>query len=99
MINASTATSPAIRAALSSSPSLPPLLRKVDRLRGAEREEALELLLGVKANRGIPHGQRATSFTASPEEIKAMKRLSQAVEKSVRGENADALGLDWAEDR
>ncbi|KAF8486524.1 hypothetical protein JB92DRAFT_3090948 [Gautieria morchelliformis] len=87
------ATSPAIRAALSSNPSLPQLLRKVDQLRGTEREEALEFLLGVKANR-VP-----TSFTASPEEVKAMKRLSQAVEKSVRGENAGALGLDWAEDR
>lgn len=94
-----TATSSAIRAALSSNPSLPPLLRKLDQLRGTEREEALERLLGVTRDRAASHGQQVTLHAAESEEVRALKQLAEAVERSVRGEITDALGLDWIEDR
>jgi zinc finger HIT domain-containing protein 3 len=93
--------SPAIRAAISSSPSLPPLLRKLHKLRGSEREEALEQLLGVMTIRGAPHGQHGTSHAldSGSEEVKALKQLAEVVEKAVRGDKTDALGLDWEEGR
>ncbi|KIJ54555.1 hypothetical protein M422DRAFT_152865 [Sphaerobolus stellatus SS14] len=83
------ATSEAIRKAFVSHPNLPDLLRKVDKLRGAEREAAIERLLGVT--------QKSTVLE-SEEDIKAMKNLAEAVEKCVRGEKLDATGLDWLEE-
>ena len=90
-----TASSAAIRAALLSNTCLPSLLRKVDKLRGPEREEVLETLLGVSQNRNTPHGQQIIQFTS--EETKAFRQLAEAVERSVRGEKTDVLGLDWVE--
>lgn len=92
-----TASSPAIRAALSSNPCLLPLLRKLDKLRGTEREEALEALLGVTPDRSTSHGQRTAPRTPDSEEVKAFKQLAEAVEQSVREEKANVLGLDWVE--
>lgn len=89
--------SPAIRAVMSSSPSLPPLLQKIDKLRGSEREEALERLLGVSTGRGKTHGQPGTSHPLDSEEVKALKQLAEAVEKVVRGDQTEVLGLDWEE--
>jgi zinc finger HIT domain-containing protein 3 len=92
---------PEIRAAISSSPSLPSLLRKLDQLRGSEREEALEKLLGVMTTRGALRGQQRTSqaLDSSPEGVKALKQLAQAVEKAVRDDKTDTLDLDWEEGR
>ncbi|KAF8510358.1 hypothetical protein BU17DRAFT_77702 [Hysterangium stoloniferum] len=84
------ASSPAIRKTLTSHPNLRSLLQRVDKLRGAEREEALERLLGVST----------VAFSDSAEtedDIKAMKELAEAVEICVRGDKAGALGLDWDE--
>ncbi|KAF8578062.1 hypothetical protein K439DRAFT_1648864 [Ramaria rubella] len=92
------ATSSAIRSALSST-NLPVLLRRIDKLRGSEREEALESLLGVTVERISPHRRQAWPNMAKPDEnIRALKEFAEAVEKAVRGEKADALGLDWVED-
>ncbi|KAF9818134.1 hypothetical protein IEO21_02976 [Rhodonia placenta] len=84
------ATSPAIRRALVSNPQLPTLLRSLDRLRGPEREEALERALGIApADRQAP---------AQPEEdTRALRVLAEAVEAAVRGGKQDVLGLDWGD--
>ena len=58
-------------------------------MRGQEREEALERLLGVTQD---------STTVESEEDIRAMKELAEAVEKCVRGEKPDAMGLDWLED-
>ena len=46
------ATSPAVRRILSFNPNLPNILRSIDRLRGAEREEELQRVIGVGAEEG-----------------------------------------------
>jgi hypothetical protein len=62
----------------------------VDKLRGTEREEALERLLGVSTG-AVP------DVTETKENIKAMKELAEAIETCVRRDKVGALGLDWDE--
>ncbi|KAF7790038.1 hypothetical protein EIP86_000987 [Pleurotus ostreatoroseus] len=92
----SPATSPAIRTILSSNPQLPDLLKSLDTLRGAEREEALQRALGVSAADLDPNAQARGAAGRPPEDdVKALRALAEAIEAAVRGGKEDALGLDW----
>ncbi|KAJ7092091.1 hypothetical protein B0H15DRAFT_974397 [Mycena belliarum] len=87
------ATSPAIRAALAAHPTLPALLTAIDRLRGPDREGALQRALGVTAPEiGVRGGAQELS-----EDVLALRALAEAVEAAVRGGQPGALGLDWGE--
>lgn len=81
------ATSREIRQILATNPGLPSLLRNVDKLRGKEREETLEALLGVSL--------RPPEISAAPGDVDAVQDLAAAIEKCVRGAKHDTLGLDW----
>lgn len=83
----SRATSQEIRHILASGPNLPTLLRKVDKLRGKEREETLEALLEVSL--------RHPDISVAPGDADALKNLAAAIERCVRGVKPDTLGLDW----
>jgi hypothetical protein len=107
------ATSPSIRKALSSNPNLPNLLRSIDRLRGAEREEELQRLLGISVDEGRGqfslvgsstsieanrHGPRkGGNIDIDEEGMRALRELAAGVENAVRGDRKDVLGLDWEE--
>lgn len=92
------ATSPRVRAALAAHPRLKEILRNIDGLRGAEREDALQRALGVSAGdvRGSVQAPLA-GLGAQSEDVKALRELAEAVEAAVRGGKQDALGLDWGD--
>lgn len=87
------ATSAAVRKALSDHPSLKPLLRSIDSLRGTERETALQRALGVSQedHQGVSGINR---FGIVEEDIEAVRQLSSALEAAIRGEKSNTLGLD-----
>ncbi|KAF8199991.1 hypothetical protein K438DRAFT_1671933 [Mycena galopus ATCC 62051] len=87
------ATSPAIRTTLATHSNLPALLVSIDKLRGPDREHALQRALGVTAPEIATHG----SGGELSEDVLALRALAEAVEAAVRGERAGALGLDWGE--
>jgi len=87
------ATSPAIRNILASHPSLKELLVSIDKVRGEERELALQKALGVTSV--DIHSQ--TQQRELSEDTLALRQLAEAIEAAVRGENKSALGLDWAD--
>ncbi|KII92705.1 hypothetical protein PLICRDRAFT_51063 [Plicaturopsis crispa FD-325 SS-3] len=94
----SIATSPAIRAALASNPQLPAILSSIDRLRGPDREEALQRALGVSPpDASDRYRGRTEAFVQTDEDKKALRGLAEAVEAAVRGGKQDVLGLDWDE--
>jgi hypothetical protein len=88
------ATSAAVRHALESNPLLPELLTSIDKLRGPEREDALQRALGVDA-------KQLKNDLLGPQELsddtRALRQLAEAVEAAVRGGKEDVLGLDWDE--
>ncbi|KAJ7467057.1 hypothetical protein FB451DRAFT_1259972 [Mycena latifolia] len=87
------ATSSAIRKTLAEHPNLPALLTSIDKLRGPDREDALQRALGVTAPEIVPpNGGGELS-----EDVLALRALAEAVEAAVRGGKADALGLNWGE--
>ncbi|KAI9067330.1 hypothetical protein FKP32DRAFT_1683947 [Trametes sanguinea] len=86
------ATSPAIRRVLAQNPRLRDILRKIDGLRGEERELALHEALGVGDSRG-----KILVGHESEEDQKALRDLAEAVEAAVRGGKHDVLGLDWGD--
>ena len=88
-----TATSPAIRKLLSENKRLPELLTSIDKLRGLEREQALQKALGLTAPE-IDDQLRPPELS---EDVLALRQLAEAVESAVRGGNESALGLDWGE--
>lgn len=90
------ATSPAIRKALAANPRLPEVLSSIDRLRGEDREEALQRALGVSAS-DANRSQRGVPLAQSDEDVKALRDLAEAIELAVRGGKQDALGLDWGD--
>ncbi|KAJ7252080.1 hypothetical protein B0H12DRAFT_623117 [Mycena haematopus] len=86
------ATSPAIRTILAAHPTLPTQLTSIDKLRGPDREYALQRALGVTAPEiAVTHGVELS------EDVLALRALAEAVEAAVRGQKAGALGLDWGE--
>jgi hypothetical protein len=90
------ATSPAIRQALDKHPRLPNLLKNIDRLRGPDREDALQRALGV--NFGQLKDPAGNQLLLDPDSDGcALKQLAEAVEAAVRGGNEGVLGLDWGE--
>ncbi|SRR5712691_7472642 len=96
------ATSPAVREALRAHPRLKEVLRTIDGLRGSEREEALQLALGVSP-RDVSGGSGG-GLEIVPEigegiggaERQAMRGLAEAIEAACR-EGEGTLGLDWEE--
>ncbi|KAJ7122062.1 hypothetical protein C8R43DRAFT_1033024 [Mycena crocata] len=87
------ATSPAIRKTLAAHPNLPELLTSIDKLRGPDREDALQRALGVTAPEITP-SNRGHELS---EDVIALRALAEAVEAAVRGGKEGALGLDWGE--
>ncbi|KAF8160634.1 hypothetical protein B0H34DRAFT_344813 [Crassisporium funariophilum] len=87
------ATSPAIRQALASHKNLPDLLTSIDRLRGPDREQALQRALGVTA----PEIDDQLRPMELGEDVLALRTLAEAIEAAVRGENQSALGLNWGD--
>ncbi|KAJ7762457.1 hypothetical protein B0H16DRAFT_1674096 [Mycena metata] len=87
------ATSPAIRQALATHPNLPSLLTSIDKLRGPDREYALQRALGVTA----PEISSTNTGAELSEDVLALRTLAEAVEAAVRGDREGALGLDWGE--
>ncbi|KAF6763194.1 hypothetical protein DFP72DRAFT_1140774 [Ephemerocybe angulata] len=86
------ATSPAIRRILQSKKNLPELLRSIDNLRGRDREEALQKALGV-----TPADIQQLQPKELDEEVLALRELAEAIEAAVRGDNTQALGLNWGD--
>lgn len=87
------ATSPAIRKILSEHKNLPELLTSIDKLRGHDREYALQKALGITAPE-IDDQLRPPNFG---EDVLALRELAEAIEAVVRGGNQTALGLNWGE--
>ncbi|KAH7889013.1 hypothetical protein F5I97DRAFT_1803958 [Phlebopus sp. FC_14] len=88
------ATSPDIRTVLQSHPRLPALLTEIDKLRGIEREEALQRALGVDSRR-LRNGNDVSGPVELDDDTRALRALAEAVEAAVRGGKEGALGLDW----
>jgi hypothetical protein len=90
------ATSPAIRQALAANPHLPDILTSIDKLRGPDREDALQRALGVNVDQlKDPSGTKVPSNQS--EDVSALRQLAEAVEAAARGGKAGVLGLDWGE--
>ncbi|KAK7044165.1 hypothetical protein VNI00_007885 [Paramarasmius palmivorus] len=81
------ATSQGIRTILTKNAGLRDTLRDIDKLKGGEREDALQRALGVHAL-----GKRDGEVG---EETLALRKFAEAVEAAVRGDKVDALGLRW----
>ena len=88
------ATSPTIRKILSAHKSLPELLTSIDKLRGPERDEALQRALGITAPEIDDCQLRPSNLS---DDILALRELAEAVETAVRGRDQSALGLNWGE--
>ncbi|KAG2054831.1 hypothetical protein BDR06DRAFT_954728 [Suillus hirtellus] len=88
------ATSAAVRRVLELNPGLPELLTSIDKLRGADREDALHRALGVDA-------RQLKNDLLGPQELdedtRTLRQLAEAVEAAVRGGKEGVLGLDWDE--
>lgn len=90
------ATSPAIRQVLAANPHLPDILTSIDKLRGPDREDALQRALGVNVDQlKDPSGTKIPS--SQSEDVSALRQLAEAVEAAARGGKAGVLGLDWGE--
>jgi hypothetical protein len=68
-------------------------LTSIDKLRGRDREEALQRALGVAVPDIIAQG--SIKAPEDNEDVLALRELTEAVEAAVRGSKQDALGLDW----
>lgn len=72
----------------------------MDKLRGNDRDEALQRALGVllSGDKGIVDDPE---LTVAEEDVQALRRLAEAIESAVRGgsqsQSQAALGLDWGE--
>ena len=91
-----TASSPEIRRILASREKLPALLTSIDKLRGEEREFALQKALGVTPadlNDQLEVGGKKREVG---QDVLAFRKLAEAVEDAVRG-GKQGLGLDWGD--
>jgi zinc finger HIT domain-containing protein 3 len=68
-------------------------LTSIDKLRGDERDEALQRALGITAPE-IDDQLRPSNLS---DEILALRELAEAIETAVRGRDQSALGLNWGE--
>ena len=93
-ISPTIATSPAVRKILAEHKNLPELLTSIDKLRGLERQEALQRALGVTA----PEIEDQLTRSQPSEEVLALRALAEAIEGAVRGGNESTLGLNWGTD-
>jgi hypothetical protein len=91
-----------VRRTLQENTGLPSLLRKLDALRGPDREEQLHAALGVAPGQqsfDLTVGQGSASVASargySPQEMTMLRALAQAVEGAVRSGKEEELGLDW----
>lgn len=92
------ATSPSIRKTLAAHPRLPSILASIDKLRGPDRENALQHALGVNVEQLRDRNHSATNISSeSSEDVLALRELAEAVEAAVRGGKDGILGLDWGE--
>jgi zinc finger HIT domain-containing protein 3 len=99
------ATSHAVRTALTRHPELKDLLRSIDGLWGSARENALQACLGVSPSDVTSSGGGGTGTIVSgirgiqigEEEKEGMRELAEAIEAAVRGNREDGLGLDWGQ--
>ena len=96
------ATSPAVRAALTTHPRLKEDLRTIDGLRGTEREEALQLALGLSRRDVVGQGRGGEIVSEIEEggigegERHGMRGLAEAIEAAVRASrDGHLVGLDW----
>ncbi|RXW25044.1 hypothetical protein EST38_g805 [Candolleomyces aberdarensis] len=87
------ATSPAVRGILETRKNLPELLKSIDNLRGSAREEALQKALGVTP----PDVDAQFLPKELDEDVLALRELAESIEAAVRGDNKNALGLDWGD--
>jgi len=85
------ATSPAVREILADNAGLQRLLSSVDGLRGVAREEALQRALGVSTADLRDFSQP----TEVSDDVGVLRRLAEAIEACVRGEQQGVLGLNW----
>ncbi|KAI0058130.1 hypothetical protein BV25DRAFT_1868308 [Artomyces pyxidatus] len=98
------ATSSAIREVLTSHPRLRDIMTSIDRMRGTEREDALQRALGVASVDSRPDAVLeglgkvpAGDIGYGGEDKHAFRALAEAVEAAVRGGQEGLLGLDWDE--
>jgi hypothetical protein len=91
-----TATSPEIRHILASHEQLPALLTSIDKLRGEERELALQKALGVTPADLTDQLEVGGRKREVGDDVLAFRKLAEAVEASVRG-GKQGLGLDWGD--
>ncbi|KAH6897660.1 hypothetical protein BKA70DRAFT_1261553 [Coprinopsis sp. MPI-PUGE-AT-0042] len=85
------ATSERVRKALEKHTNLPELLTTIDKLRGRDREEALQKALGVT----VADVNGSSGPTELSEDVLALRELAEAIEGAVRGNDSAALGLNW----
>jgi hypothetical protein len=87
-----------VRRALQTHEGLPALLRALDARRGPEREEELQIALGV-APRDNRRGRHAFGLSETREYTEsdqmALREVAEAIEAAVRGGQENVLGLDW----
>jgi len=94
------ATSSTIRRVLEDNPQIQNIVRSIDKLRGREREDALERALGVTRpgqDVFLPGRGVLNTNEQSDEDIQALRQLAEAVEIAVRGNQHNGLGLDWGD--
>ena len=68
-------------------------MTSIDKLRGPERDEALQRALGITAPE-IDDQLRSSNLS---DDILALRELAEAIETAVRGRDQSALGLNWGE--
>lgn len=68
-------------------------MTSIDKLRGRERDEALQRALGITAPE-IDDQLRPPNLS---DDILALRELAEAIETAVRGRDQSALGLNWGE--
>ncbi|CAE6448524.1 unnamed protein product [Rhizoctonia solani] len=101
------ATSPDIRKVLIENPNMHGLLRSIDKLYGPLRQQAIEEVLGVGTGSEQRHGTRVPTHDAlarlkqeGDAEIntRALRQLSEAIEKAIGAGGAERRGLAWEEE-
>jgi hypothetical protein len=72
-------------------------LKRIDTLRGGEREEALEYLLGTSPPKKQARVPDAILESADRDSLEDFKRLAEAVRSAIEKSGGAQAGLDWDE--